>query len=279
MTENNAKVNLDSEADEKNVSLLVPKDALEVIESRNALFNRVMDVAIRATSPSDWIDQNGKPYLQGSGAEKVARRFGVRIYDVQIEREDFEDENGKYYLYTTTGKAALGDKDFIEAIGTCSSRDNFFGKKGGQYKKIQDVDLPSVKKKSYTNFTGNAVTRLLGIRNLTWEELSKYGIGREGKTSIAYDSGANKSTASKKFESNKKDSKLPYWSNDYDGKTFLWASIGDHFQADFLIGLGFKKSKNSNLFFREHSETVFNALKEEYEAAESVLKEGGCSDE
>jgi hypothetical protein len=280
MSENIKKVNLDMEQEDRNVSNLVPKDALEVMQTRNILFDKVMSVAINATNFADWIDQSGKPYLQGSGAEKVARRFGIRIYDVQIEREDLEDEKGKYYLYTTMGKAALGSKDVIEAIGTCSSRDKFFGTKGGVLKEIQDVDLPNIKKKSYTNFTVNAVTRLLGIRNLTWEELTKYGISKDGKTSIKYDGGANNATASKKFEASKKNAKEPFWLSDYNDKKYLFASTGDHFSADFLIGLSFKKSdKKENLYFRDYSESILNALREEFEAAESVIKEGGCSDE
>lgn len=252
---------------------IVPvKDALEIIETRQKLFDRMMSVAIKATGIADWVDQAGKPYLQGSGAEKVARRFGVTLSDIDIEREDFEDEGGKYYVYTVTGKASISDRDTIEAIGTCSSRDKFFGKKGQQYKAIQDVDLPNIKKKAFTNFEVNAITRLLGIRNLTWEELAKYGITKDGKTSISYDKGASKAESSKRSQQAEMNASKPYWTSDFQGKRFLWALAGDDFSPDFLSGLGFRpSSKDPKKMYRDYSEQLETEL-----AAELAAGKGGA---
>lgn len=255
------------------------KDVLEVINARNQLFDKVLQVAIQSTGNSDWVDQQGKPYLQSSGAEKVARRFGVKICDVTCEREDLEDEKGKYYLYTFFGKAYLGEKEHIEAIGTCSSRDKFFGTTRGSLKLIQDVDLPNIKKKAYTNLFVNAVTRLLGLRNLTWDELSKFGISKDGKSSVKYDSRATKFESSKKVELDASQAKKPFWVSEYEGKKFLFVSIGKHFTSEFLLNLNFKKSeKKENLFFKDFDSQSAATIEEEYMAAEALLsKEGGAS--
>jgi len=38
--------------------------ALANFERREALFKKVLQVAISATTPKDWVNQDGKPYLQ-----------------------------------------------------------------------------------------------------------------------------------------------------------------------------------------------------------------------
>lgn len=251
------------------VSEQSPADALEIIQSRNLLFDRIMAVAIKSTSATDWIDQNGKPYLQGSGAEKVARRFGVKIFDTAIEREDLEDEKGKYYFYTCTGKAALSERDVIEAIGTCSSRDPFFSH-GGKLG-TADVDIGNIKKSAYTNFLGNAITRLLGIRNLTWETLANFGVTRNGKLSVAYDKGASKASSTKKADNTEKSAKIPFWTSEYNGKTYLFARVGQHFDAEFLKNLGFKQGKSEGTLNRIDQDDIRNALRDEYDAAEEAI--------
>ena len=265
MNESNAVVNAE---------VASPADALEIMQSRQVLFEKVMAVAIKATSPTDWIDQNGKPYLQGSGAEKVARRFGVKIYETAVEREELEDEKGKYYLYTVSGKAAMSERDVIEAIGTCSSRDSFFSH-GGKLSSA-DVDIGNVKKSAYTNFMGNAITRLLGIRNLSWDELAKYGVTKNGKASVAYDKGASKAATTKKAAAAEGQAKLPYWSSEYNGKAYIYARVGKHFSEEFLKNLGLSKSKNKEgLYFSIATPEFERSLQEEYEAAEFTQREEG----
>ena len=64
----------------------------------------------------------------------------------------------------------------MEAIGSCSSRDKFFAwdkraGENGEYKQLSDVDETNIQKAAYSNMVMNGVTRLLGIRNLSWDEL------------------------------------------------------------------------------------------------------------
>ena len=244
-------------------------DTLEIINRRNELFQKILQVAIQSTSVSDWIDQNGKPYLQASGAEKIARRFAVKIYDVKIDREDYTDEAGHYYIYTVTGKAAFsGSEEYIEAIGTCTSRDKFFGTVGGKLKKIEDVDVANIKKKAYTNFIMNAITRLLGIRNLTWEDLHKYGITKTGKAQVQY------AAAKPQKSSNGGQHDKPFWRSNLEGKEYIFATVGRHFDKSLLEGLAMKQSqKNKNLYYSLYSEQIETALEKEYKFAEMVFEE------
>ena len=49
----------------------------EQAEKRIDAMNKIKRVAIKLTNKHDWTDQGGKPYLQVSGAEKIARMFGI----------------------------------------------------------------------------------------------------------------------------------------------------------------------------------------------------------
>jgi hypothetical protein len=175
--------------------LVVSDKSIEMIiaeaEKRVTVLKKVLGVAIKRTNPTDWIDQQGKPYLGASGCEKVAPLFGLKMEGVVSQRDEREDEKGRYYIYTFMARFywAAGD---IEAIGTCSSRDKFFAwdstKK--EYKPLYDVDETNIKKAAYSNLTVNGVTRALGIRSLTWADLEPFGIKKDSVSKVEYNKGA-----------------------------------------------------------------------------------------
>ena len=45
---------------------------------------RLKCAALKSTNRLDWVLLDGKPYLQGTGAEKVALIFGVSIKDIRF---------------------------------------------------------------------------------------------------------------------------------------------------------------------------------------------------
>lgn len=165
-------------------------DIIATAERRIERISKIKMYALKSTNHEDWVDMQGKPYLTSSGAEKVARLFGVKIRDVKTEKKDSSDEKGKFYYYLVTGVAELkGGDDYIEAVGTCSSKDQFFAKRGGQFKPLSEVEETNILKAAYSNFIGNAITRLLGIRNLTWEELKTIGIAPDKVARVEYKNG------------------------------------------------------------------------------------------
>jgi len=175
-------------------------------EERLAALDKIKKVALKLTNPNDWVDENGKPYLQGSGAEKVARLFGVswRIF------EPAEEDIGQgHYIITYKGEFALGGA-IITAIGTRSSKDGFFKKyKYAGDERIElppsEIDKGDVKKAAYTNLLGNGITRLLGIRNLTYEDLREFaGITKEQITSVSYRKGGKPASQGKPSTGNGK---------------------------------------------------------------------------
>lgn len=174
MSENNAIVNVTG-LDNDNIIAMA-----EQAEKRIEAINKIKQIALRVTNANDWVDQGGKPYLQTSGAEKIARLFGISW---RIDEPQWHIDEDGHFEYTYKGYFSMGNVE-IEAIGTRTSRDEFFT--WGGKKPPSEIDRGDVKKAAYTNCIGNGITRLLGIRNLTWEDLAAAGIGKEDVSKIEY---------------------------------------------------------------------------------------------
>lgn len=153
----------------------------EQAEKRINAMNKIKQVSLKLTNRHDWTDQGGKPYLQVSGAEKIARMFGISWRISEPEKEFTE---GGHYSFTYKGYFSLAGAT-IEVIGTRSSKDGFFKKydysqkdENGKGIKTElpasEIDTGDVKKAAYTNCIGNGIVRLLGLRNLTYEDLEKF---------------------------------------------------------------------------------------------------------
>lgn len=179
-------------------------DIMLNVERRFEQFEKVMTLAIKTTSPNDWCDMGGRPFLTSSGAEKVGRRFGVGWKDVRSEKKVSEDEKGNFYFYVFTGIFTFG-KDSVEAIGTCSSKDQFFSMKGGVAKPISEVDETNIMKSAYSNMIVNGVSRLLGIRNLRWEQLEEGGIKKSDIPKVEYKKTTQPKTENGNSQSNYSD--------------------------------------------------------------------------
>ena len=179
----------------------------ERAEKRIDAVNKIKRIALKVTNVNDWVDQNGKPYLQASGGEKIARLFGISW---QIEEPVNTDLGDGHFQYTYKGTFSMGGAT-IDAIGVRDSKDGFFTtryNKEGQRTVLpgSEVDKSDVKKAALTNLIGNGITRLLGIRNLTYEDLAEVGIKKETITRFKYKE-KKKSTPSEPAKNGKDDLK------------------------------------------------------------------------
>lgn len=155
----------------------------EAAERRVEAMGKIKRMSIKMTNARDWTDQGGKPYLQVSGAEKIGRLFGISW---RIDEPVFETEEGGHFGYTYKGYFTLGGAT-IEAIGTRSSKDGFFKKyHDGKELPLSAIDKGDVKKAAYTNLLGSGITRILGMRNLTWEELADAGITQGEVSQVSF---------------------------------------------------------------------------------------------
>ena len=180
------------------IAISEPEDLISVAQRRLDTVKKLVELSLKITTERDWVNQDGAPYLVHSGAEKIARLFGVKLSDIKTEKVWAEDSRGKYYIYKTTGKASLpGGVDSIEAIGTCSQRDRFFAKRGNEWKDTIEIDETNIMKASYSNFVVNAITHLLGLRNLTWDVLNEAGINTDKVQKVSYSSEKARASLSK----------------------------------------------------------------------------------
>ena len=76
----------------------------EEAEKRADAMNKIRRISLKQTNASDWVDQQNKPYLQVSGAEKIARLFGVSW---RISEPVFESLEGGHFSYSYSGEFSL----------------------------------------------------------------------------------------------------------------------------------------------------------------------------
>jgi hypothetical protein len=99
-----------------------------------------------------------------------------------------ELESDGNYTYTYSAEFSMGNRT-IHCEGSRSSRDKFFtqyekspdGKTKGKEKLVNDRDNKrDVKMSAYTNLLGNGITRILGIRNMTYADLLEFAGIKQG---------------------------------------------------------------------------------------------------
>ncbi len=135
--------------------------------------NRIMDAALRITNELDWVLIGGKPYLQESGATKVARLLGVSIQLLGKPSVTVDAEG--YKTFTYTARFMLKDQ-FIECEGSRSASEDFFAGKG-KTKKPDEIDERDVKMAAYTNCINNGIKRLIpNLRNIDVATLERAGL-------------------------------------------------------------------------------------------------------
>ena len=132
---------------------------------------RLRQIALKVTNKSDWVDEGGKPYLQWSGAARIASTFGVSYVNLSTTVQKYTDDKGEYVIFECKGTILWKGRQ-IEEIGTGSTRDSFFGKRAGQWLPLSEVDLPNVRKKAQTNFLNRGLKSIAGL-SFTWEEVTE----------------------------------------------------------------------------------------------------------
>lgn len=169
---------------------LLNEEAIRRAEMMVEGVKKIKAISIKVTGPQDWSLQNGKPYLENIGCMKIAQLWGVNFMDRKFMPDGGErisDANGDYILFTVQGRAEFKGRT-VEDIGTCSTRDELFGRAGGKMKSLQDVDLTDVKKKAVTNMQGRLLKKILGL-SYTIEDLKEAGIDMEKMGKVEYAGG------------------------------------------------------------------------------------------
>ena len=189
MTKNEETKETDVMPLEANELVEIARGAEEAVEA----VKKIITMALKVTSEKHWVNQAGRPYLQGDGAEGVANLFGISWNFIEKPyKVNEEDGNYRYECLLNVRFKARS----IEVIGARSTKDTFFRtrykynqstqKKEKYTLPISEVDSADVLKSCITNAIGNGVTRILGIRNATWEMLKEAGLNVDKIQKISY---------------------------------------------------------------------------------------------
>lgn len=145
----------------------------EKAEKMITAMNKIMSAALKITSEYDWTLIGGKPYLQESGATKVARLFGISW---KIGEPRIECDSEGYKTFTYKGRFEMRGQ-FIECEGSRSMKDEFFGGKSDSRKSVDEISERNVRQAAYTNCINNGIKRIIpGLRGIDVKTLEEAGI-------------------------------------------------------------------------------------------------------
>lgn len=154
--------------------------------------NKIMSAALKITSEHDWTLIGGKPYLQESGATKVARLFGISW---QIGNPKIECDAEGYKTFTYKGRFEMRGQ-FIECEGSRSMKDDFFGGKPDARKSIDEISERNVRQAAYTNCINNGIKRIIpGLRGIDVKTLEEAGIDTGKMKGYTFKDGAKGGTS------------------------------------------------------------------------------------
>lgn len=166
---------------------------------------RIFQACLRRAQPDDFIDFDGKPYLEGEGADRIAATVGIQLGRPLIEVRTVGDD----IFVEVVGEATWPMTGAIASeFGSCSTRDKFFsGRDGdsatmsrllesanGDRKLAAEMLAGHVKKKAIANWKSRVVSAVLGVKGLTWADLEKLGLNRsQAGAGVQFKKGSNQS--------------------------------------------------------------------------------------
>jgi hypothetical protein len=152
-------------------------EMLIYLEKQKEAFKRVRVIALGYTRASDWVNIDGVAFPMHSGMAAIAGPFGVNMDNLTHEKLWHEDKKGRYYEHRFTARFysdRIGRSIYM--IGSCTSRDLLYGRKGGDFKELEDVDERMIEYKALTSLQRKGIASLLGLLNVQWTEVQSAGI-------------------------------------------------------------------------------------------------------
>jgi len=181
--------------EQKELTVLEPEQT-EVIEfdpgalAKQAAYrldrhNRFLKVFYGYLDPTCIDTFAGKARWNWRACNQAINVFGISVKiisqnDKPYYKDEFEDEEGKYYIFCHHAEASYTLPDgrvlAVTVPGYFSTRDPFFGKAHGSFKAIEAVDIQDVIRASATEARKKAVFALLGLGEPTKDDLKKLGV-------------------------------------------------------------------------------------------------------
>lgn len=165
-------------------------DEIAVAERRQKSGDELRKYAVGRTAPSQWHQFGEVVYMMGSAAENLAEALGIKIIPLDIQGTGipgrFLDLPGGGYQCIRVVTARYRDLEFTDH-GDCDSFDDFLAKRtkeleqrGATPEQVGAICRSDVSKKALANAISRAVSGVLGLRGMSWEDLHALGLPREG---------------------------------------------------------------------------------------------------
>lgn len=161
--------------------------AVSRVQSINQVIDGAVKVSLQRTNPRDWVKMGDRFYLQAVGAQKLRAIFGLYYRDRRATKETNPDGSYSYIVTGVIGSKLLDGlygEVTLEIEGGRSSNDPFFAKGN------RTPDSLDVRKASLANWEVRAVTALLGLGNLSADDLTKNGVDVNKIIGVDYHKGA-----------------------------------------------------------------------------------------
>lgn len=201
---------------------------LAVAEKRSVFIMGVRKLAVSQTRPQDWLgrkQKNGTTNydLMGTGAERIRSFCNVGFTNKTRRVEEWSKESGRGYTIIFEADCYIGTSKtgLLPVMGSCASDDDFFsvehaevpynadnpehqalvtsgdGRISHDQKSLYirrripatEIDKTLIEKSALCNLIVNGVTRVLGIRRMSIEDLKGYGINTDQIAGFEYGSG------------------------------------------------------------------------------------------
>jgi hypothetical protein len=154
--------------------------AIEILTTRNTLWDTAWLAALRRTTPSDWVlfkarEEDGGQivgYLEDAGCDRVRPVMGIGITDVSdpVKIINGNDPTDFHYLQSANGFCRLTGERVFKIEGARSSKDDYAKDKVGT---ALDV---AVRKACRAN-TDGCVVREFGFKSVAIEEIARAWAG------------------------------------------------------------------------------------------------------
>ena len=176
------------------------------INERIALMDKIHALLQQRIDPKRDITNMGGKFRRTINFARVCRRvIGGDVTfrrdpatDLPYKRTNYKDDAGDYYTYTCSCLWRLPWGEVVEGVSLVSSRDKFFGIEDDEFKDPADVNEASIAQKSVTEAFKQAVFVGLGLpKDVTAEELAKYGVDGGAASGHNFDNGRGNSGGSK----------------------------------------------------------------------------------
>ncbi len=156
--------------------------------------NTIKSLTLSNTNKKDWVAFGENAYLNIGGCQKVARIFGLS-WKIMENRKITEAEGHYFYLVKADFWPSQNEKEKIDEMGTRGTKDKFFGTVGGKQKPPAEIDETNIQKAAVTNCLNRGIKSILGLGNITWDEINAYmkpdkQINQNNVASVTYNTGS-----------------------------------------------------------------------------------------